>query len=322
MGFVFFINKKAFLETVDQNIETFRDVLGQDTTAVTLLSRIENEKAFMRFLKNSELLLGILLGYGQHNAQLFARRIELRKYILAKALTETKPLPSQGFSSIEEEEEFLDQKLQSFSRPVNSIPWMILPVQCAADLDHIETKMLQKKYARLRNEISRRYAENNKFLEWIFSQLTADEAPASQSSLQVNLNSRDTVTTNSSPDQFFLSLKNAEQIRPLFFQLSYLKYTPIGHLQAHASKQNNDLYLLHILNTMRYQEGLRSSFISALVKNYQHYKGIRDLIRMWGKTHDFYERENIIIDLQEFLDDIELAELECLQAQKNPQQKS
>ena len=215
MGFVFLVNKKAFVETVDQNIETFRDILGQNTTAIKLLEKVEEEKTFMKHLKNSELLLGILLGYGSHNAQLFVRIKQLRKFISAKdlILIEIKPLPSQGFSSIEEEEKFLNQKLQPFSRHVNHIPWMILPVQFAADLDHIETKLLQKKYARLRNEISRRCAEKNNFLELIISQLTADQAPAYQPPLGIKLNSRDTVATIFFPYTAFFSLKSSERAR-------------------------------------------------------------------------------------------------------------
>jgi hypothetical protein len=176
MSFVFFINKQAFLEAVNLHIQTFRDVLGQDTTPANLLNKMEQEQAFMKPLKNRELLLGILLGYGEHNAQLYARRMRLRNFISEKTLPilSEKPLPSQGFSSIEEEEKFLQQKLQPSFLQDYGVPWKISPVQFAADIDHNETKLLQKKYTLLRSEISLRYAESNNFLELIISQLVAD----------------------------------------------------------------------------------------------------------------------------------------------------
>ena len=109
--------------------------------------------------------------------------MQLKKFISTTALpilTEKKTLPSPGFSSIEEEEEFLHHKLQPFSRHDHhrhQIPCTISPVQFAADKDHSETKFLQKKYTHLRNEISRRYKENNNFLELTISQLTINELP-------------------------------------------------------------------------------------------------------------------------------------------------
>lgn len=176
IGFIFFVNKQAFLDTVDQHIQTFRGILGQEITATKLLAEIERKHAFMATLKGSELLLGILLGYGENNARLFARRVQLRKFISAQtslSWPEKRPLPAQGFSSIEEEEKFLGQQLQPFSSHDGGVPWRISSVQFAADPHHSETKLLKDKYSHWRGEIARRYAENNKFLELIISQLTA-----------------------------------------------------------------------------------------------------------------------------------------------------
>lgn len=177
MSFIFFINKKAFIETVNQNIQAFRDVLGVNVTASELLAKMEKERTFMNLLKGNETLLGILLGYGENNAKLYARRMKLRKFITGKTLPtlpEKKPLPSKGFSSIEEEEGFLNHQLRPFAS-CDCGPWIISPVQFAADSNHKETQLLQKKYATLRNKISLRYAESKNFLEVILSQLTLDE---------------------------------------------------------------------------------------------------------------------------------------------------
>ena len=84
MVFIFFINKKAFMETVNKNIQAFRDVLGYNVAASELLEKMKKENAFMSLLKDNEMLLGILLGYGENNAKLYARRMSLRKFITEK----------------------------------------------------------------------------------------------------------------------------------------------------------------------------------------------------------------------------------------------
>lgn len=176
MRFIFFINKKAFIEIVNQNIQVFRDVLGDSISAHELLEKMQTEHAFMKILKGNEVLLGILLGYGESNAKLFTRRKKLKNFISARTLPifpEKRPLPSTGFSSIEEEEEFLSRQLRPFS-PCDRRPWIFLPVQFAADPNHKETQLIQQKYFVLRNKISGLYIENKNFLEFILLQLTSD----------------------------------------------------------------------------------------------------------------------------------------------------
>jgi hypothetical protein len=165
MRFIFFINKAAFIKTVNYYIHTFREVLGCDLTASELLEKMEQDHKFMNLLNNNEMLLGILLGYGEYNAKLFARRMKLRKFITGKtlpSLPEKIPLPSKGFSSIEEEEDFLNHQLKPFTDH-DYRPWMVQPVQFAADLDHQETKVLQKKYANLSKKI------------WLFGDLRGEK---------------------------------------------------------------------------------------------------------------------------------------------------
>lgn len=69
---------------------------------------------------------------------------------------------------------------------------------------------------------------------------------------------------------------------------------------------NNDLHVLDILNEMRHQ-GLERAFIYSLMEHCQCFEGIRDLMEMWFEAHDSKERDKIITDLQESLDDIENA---------------
>jgi DNA-binding phage protein len=70
--------------------------------------------------------------------------------------------------------------------------------------------------------------------------------------------------------------------------------------------RGNDLHVLDILNEMR-RQGLESAFICTLMENCQRFEGIRDLMEMWFEETDSKERDKIVADLQESLDDIENA---------------
>lgn len=55
----------------------------------------------------------------------------------------------------------------------------------------------------------------------------------------------------------------------------------------------------HLMN----QEGLPKKFIAAAVSAAFEYEGVYDLFRMWAKEKDAAERNEIIADLQELIDD-------------------
>lgn len=78
----------------------------------------------------------------------------------------------------------------------------------------------------------------------------------------------------------------------------------MSYSQAHSDNQDNSLHILDILNEMRHQ-GLEGTFIRSLMEHCQHYEGIKDLMEMWFEAHDSGDRDGIIADLQESLDDIE-----------------
>lgn len=67
-SYVLFINKKAFIETVNKNLLLFQYVLGPNVTAEKLLEKVAspNETLFSA-LNNDVTLVGIVLGYGSYN---------------------------------------------------------------------------------------------------------------------------------------------------------------------------------------------------------------------------------------------------------------
>ncbi len=82
---IFIINKPIFKETIQNHITTFKRVLGEKFSAELLLEQIEKPNADIRkLLKNNHALLGILLGFGNHNSELYENREQLyrKKYLL------------------------------------------------------------------------------------------------------------------------------------------------------------------------------------------------------------------------------------------------
>src|SRR3990167_3994468 len=68
------INRKAFLQTVRENLSLFRYILGPTLTPESLLSAIFSAKErFFGVVKHNPVLLGILLGHGKQNSLIQAR---------------------------------------------------------------------------------------------------------------------------------------------------------------------------------------------------------------------------------------------------------
>jgi len=69
------------------------------------------------------------------------------------------------------------------------------------------------------------------------------------------------------------------------------------------SMERDDSHVLDILNKMR-RVGLESAFICQLMEFCQRYEGLQDLMEMWYEEESDVEREEILADLQESLDEI------------------
>lgn len=147
------VNKVEFVKVINQHLHLFERVLDRSVSPEQMLSDLESGKiSLLDSINNNKMILGILLGYGKYNAMLFNRR-------------EWQGLNDAGLqhSTI---------KLEAFGDYAYS-PLVIKSVHFAADFKHPETKVLQKKYQKLREKISEIYAKGN-FLEITLSQLMAD----------------------------------------------------------------------------------------------------------------------------------------------------
>lgn len=172
--FLILINKKAFLQTVKKNIKSFKRILGKAITPDHLLEEIEKEEIkFFELLKYDEELIGILLGYGQHNAQLFKRREEIYNFLERKKISLDFIANFQGLENIHQELNNLQSKLHLFN-PAITLPMAdTFTPSFLADRDHSETIELRIVYQKIRPSISRLFDQEDWF-EHILLQLTSD----------------------------------------------------------------------------------------------------------------------------------------------------
>lgn len=170
---IFFINKEYFINKINEHLDLFQEALGKNITGTTLLKKIEKDPKILLAFDTHQMLLGILLGYGEHNARLYDKRHQISFFVWKKDLPKIPikiPTPSAGFSSLQEEFKSYFSVLTLFGDPGYS-PLLIGPVHFVADHKHPETIALKEKYRRLREEISAIYAKGD-FLEITLSKLT------------------------------------------------------------------------------------------------------------------------------------------------------
>lgn len=156
------INKAAFIKTVDENIMLFKKILGKNISARKLLNQLEQPNANLHTILHShEGLLGILLGYGVHNAFLYHRRDK----ILQNLRMEKIPLDLQislaslpNYAKLEKKLEFLWAHLK-FCGDHHYLPLIIGSVHFVGDHSNQETLDLMEKYQKLRGHLSSQYAD-------------------------------------------------------------------------------------------------------------------------------------------------------------------
>lgn len=154
------INKKAFKDIVNQNHAKFASCFSSSITADKLLDLlIERQSLWNTPMQHRDDLIGILLGFGVCNADLFQKRKELTMSNTGIRKKRTKPSP--GYPSPETELEAIECSLQPFSNE-GKIPltYMRLP-GFKADPKNPETKKLKQKYAAQRKMITQHYMKGD-----------------------------------------------------------------------------------------------------------------------------------------------------------------
>lgn len=169
---VYIINKKEFLSTVRSNIKELCEKLGRSFTAEEFLENFIKEKDSSSLLK-SQSVLGILLGYGKENAELFERLCALKKWnpYFGYSLRKPKLVPSSSFATIDEELKFIEKNFTSFldNKMINFPVIFMVPLGFRANPSSAETQRLKKQYHEEYRNIVRVYREGD-FLETTLKQ--------------------------------------------------------------------------------------------------------------------------------------------------------
>jgi hypothetical protein len=86
------INKKAFHQVVTENREKFAAFFGPEINSEKLLNLLIQKRCLWNTpMKDRDDLIGILLGFGRHNAELFQKRSEIQSYRMRLTKYRTTP---------------------------------------------------------------------------------------------------------------------------------------------------------------------------------------------------------------------------------------
>jgi hypothetical protein len=170
--YIVFVNKKAFKETVESNLASFQKKFG-NLSPEMILKKFELERyAFFKELYKDELLLGIVLGYGSHNTELFVRRNHLLNLFntISNHSNEISH-PNSSFASLEAELENLDKIFASYDDNYTPPLDVVMPVSFGRDKKDEKTIQLTSHYNEVRDKLTQIHALPNHGMELILSKL-------------------------------------------------------------------------------------------------------------------------------------------------------
>ena len=151
------INRKKWVQIVQDNLTYFRSVLGGEVDPANLLNDyLEGNTALFNLFHKHHVLLGIVLGFGTQNAQLF-NEYAMR---LGEDPHAIRPVPRKLPSDLVSDPYPLESL---FGERRKGCQFLWLPY-CLADPNSLETQAIRQKYLKQRQEIHHRYTKEN-FLE-------------------------------------------------------------------------------------------------------------------------------------------------------------
>jgi len=140
-SFAVIINKCMLKKTISVNIDLFRCRYGKNLNFKLILNDLLKKETYYNYLFEDHLLLGVLLGYGRHNAELFQKRSKF-EYQLSNCNLITMNTKEQKLKSMTAE---FNQYLKPSSYK-DFWTTLVNPVRFAVDLQSPQTKELLKHY--------------------------------------------------------------------------------------------------------------------------------------------------------------------------------
>ena len=174
ISFVIFINKDAFKKCIIKNKVIFQEILGKIVEPEIILAQLETRAVtFQEFINNSQILWGILLGYGEENAKLFSM---LTNFSLDPSRDD---IPNYAFKP-----QFINNNLDEIKLMIADLSeraichgdydfnlLLIGSVHFKADKNSLETKSLKRIYQSQREGLSEIYSKGD-FLEITLEKLS------------------------------------------------------------------------------------------------------------------------------------------------------
>lgn len=134
MDFILLINKEALKKAIIQYKKTFESILNKKIDPEEFVRDLESGKSLGESIQQNDVLWGLLLGYGKHNAVFFSQRGKILKMSCLITSGDNRP---------------------TFQRV--RLPRFLI------DPNHPYTDFLNKKYAKMRQKLSSIYSNGNFF---------------------------------------------------------------------------------------------------------------------------------------------------------------
>jgi hypothetical protein len=68
---IYMINKQSFVKCLEQNLLLFKQELGEEFSSEIFISCLENGASLPALLRHDEMLLGLLLGFGEESSRIY-----------------------------------------------------------------------------------------------------------------------------------------------------------------------------------------------------------------------------------------------------------
>lgn len=90
---VYIINKESLVKCLNEHLNLFRKILGTHFSSMEFIAKIEEGYSLLSLLNNDEMLIGIILGYGDESSQAF-------KEVRTKCTQTFAPPPTESYQRI------------------------------------------------------------------------------------------------------------------------------------------------------------------------------------------------------------------------------
>lgn len=180
---IFLIHKKRLYKILEENFIEFKKYFPEFKSSGKLLRSVINNNSILEKMCRHDNLLGIILGYGKENAELFEREFQIDSFLFPEQnqfiANSFKPYmilqPSPDFETLNEELTHLRLKGKSIVEPMDHFPIRLMlhrPLSFLVDVTKNDIHLLRAQLQKQHRDSTQVY-EKGKFLEVTLQRLAA-----------------------------------------------------------------------------------------------------------------------------------------------------